>query len=176
MAKAIVKNLTIIQLIDAAGDFPGSVEVPDHVGAGWKIHEGEWTSPNNPVLYTPEEVTAREAELRLELKNSVTKKRWEVETGGLTLPGGVKVKTAIDDKNRITTVVVNAKLAGLTTVNFKADSGWVTISLTDLESIAGAIALHTDACFTAEMNHHLTIDGLGYTDLIEYNINTGWPS
>lgn len=176
MAKAIVKNLTVLQLIEASGDFPGSVEVPDHVGVGWRILDGEWVPPTNPGLYTPEELAVLENELRQKLKDQVTGKRWEVETGGLTLPNGVKVKTAIDDKNRITTVVVNAKLAGLTTVNFKADSGWVTMSLTDLESIAGAIALHTDACFTAEMNHHLAIDQLEYVDLVKYNIATGWPT
>ncbi len=175
MAKAIVKNLTVIQLIDAAGDFPGSVEVPDHVGVGWKIHEDQWVSPTNPVLYTPEELVEKTNDLREVLKNKATERRWEVETGGLTLPNGIKVKTGVDDKNRITTVLVNAKLAGLTSVNFKSDSGWVPMTLSEIEAIAIAISLHTDQCFNNEMAHHLSIDALGYEELLNYNVNTGWP-
>ena len=40
------------------------VEVADEVQAGWKLVDGEWTEPE-PVIYTPQEVTMRQARLAL---------------------------------------------------------------------------------------------------------------
>ena len=79
---------------------------------------------------------------------AVSAKRWAVETGGAT------VGTTIDDQNRITSVIANAQLAGVASVDFKAQSGWVTLSLTQMQGIAAAIALHVQACFSAERAHH----------------------
>lgn len=119
------------------------------------------------------------------LKEIVTNYRWEVETGGLTLPGGIQVVTALDDQNRITTVVANARLAGLDSVKFKAASGWVTLSLAEVEAIAAAIAMHVQACFAAECAHHEAIDALAsanahddealQTVLDAYDESQGWP-
>lgn len=117
---------------------------------------------------------------------AVTKKRWEVETGGLTLPTGVKVATALGDQNRITTVVADARLAGLDSVKFKAASGWVTLSVAEVEAIAAAIAMHVQACFAAECAHHEAIDALAnahahddevlQTALNAYDTSQGWPA
>lgn len=119
------------------------------------------------------------------LKKMVTKKRWEVETGGLTLPNGVSVATGIDDQNRITSVIANARLAALETVSFKAASGWVTLTLAELESVAATIALHVQQCFCAERAHYEAIDALDalYANDVEalrknleaYDIEQKWP-
>lgn len=95
-----------------------------------------------------------------QLKAATTQKRWELETGGLTLSTGVHVATDIDDQNRITSVIANARLASLDTVSFKAASGWVTLTLVELEGVAAAIAMHVQACFNAERAHHEAIDAL----------------
>lgn len=118
------------------------------------------------------------------LKEIVTRYRWEVETGGITLPGGIKVATALDDQNRITTVVANARLAGLEQVKFKAASGWATLAVADVEGIAAAIALHVQACFAAECAHHDAIDAIALIEdpaerqaaLDDYDETLGWPA
>lgn len=117
------------------------------------------------------------------LKVAATRYRWEVETGGITLPTGVQVATGLDDQNRITTVVANARLAGLDSVKFKAVSGWVTLSMAELEGIAAAVARHVQACFVAECEHHQAIDTIALIqDPVErqaaldgYNETRGWP-
>lgn len=117
------------------------------------------------------------------LKGVVTRYRWEVETGGITLPTGVHVATGLDDQNRITTVVANARLAGLDSVKFKAASGWVTLSVAELEGIAAAVARHVQACFSAECAHHQAIDAIALIPgqaerqaaLDSYDIGRGWP-
>ena len=115
-------------------------------------------------------------QVRASLLQAVSAKRWAVETGGLTLPGGATVGTTIDDQNRITSVIANAQLAGVASVDFKAQSDWVTLSLTHMQGIAAAIALHVQACFSAERAHHEAINAASDAELYGYDINAGWPA
>lgn len=115
-------------------------------------------------------------QVRASLLQAVSAKRWAVETGGLALPGGAVVGTAIDDQNRITSVIANAQLAGVVSVDFKAQSGWVTLSLEHMRGIAAAIALHVQACFSAERAHHEAIAAASDAELYGYDINAGWPA
>lgn len=128
----------------------------------------EWVASYEPPVVTPEQK-------RAELTNAVTVLRWSKETGGLTLPNGIAVGTKTEDQNRITTVIANAQLAGVTTVDFKAQSGWVTLTLADVQAIAAAIALHVQACFSAERVHHEAIAKLDDASLDSYDTTTGWP-
>src|SRR5690606_27067556 len=118
-------------------------------------------------------------DLRAAKINSATAKRWEVMTGGLTLPTGVEVGTTIDDQNRITSVVANAALAGLTDsdeVDFKAASGWVRITIAQVKQIAGAIGQHVQTCYSAERAHHEAIEALETREEVAaYDVGVGWP-
>lgn len=113
------------------------------------------------------------------LQEAATAKRWEVMTGGMTV-GGMQVGTTIDDQNRITSVVANAALAGLTDeslVDFKANSGWVQISIGQVKAIAGAIGQFVQACYTAERAHYDAIVLLSTpAEVTAYDVNAGWPS
>ena len=114
--------------------------------------------------------------LRADLMDAATSKRWDVMTGGITLPSGIKVGTTIDDQNRITSVIANAQLAGVESMDFKAQSGWVTLSLDQVRGIAAAVALHVHACYAAERAHHDAIAAASDAELFGYDINEGWPS
>lgn len=119
------------------------------------------------------------------LKAEITALRWQHETGGITLPSGVRVNTGVADQNRIASVIANAQLAGVQSVDFKAASGWVTVTVQELQAAAAAIALHVQACFTAERVHHDAIAALvaQYEDdedalhatLLGYNKTLWWP-
>lgn len=147
--------------------------------------------PADMVLLTAEEIEAHlnppEPPITAaKLKEIVTAYRWEVETGGITLPNGVDVATGIDDQNRITSVVANAERAGLAEVDFKAATGWGKVTLADLQAIATAVALHVQACFSAERAHHEAIDALvaqhqGDAQALQaaldgYDESQGWPA
>ncbi|MEG0556815.1 MAG: DUF4376 domain-containing protein [Comamonas sp.] len=109
------------------------------------------------------------------LKAQATARRWECETGGIKL-NGMRVLTGIEDQNRITTVVANARRSGLESVDFKAADTWVTISVVEVEAIACAIAVHVQASFTSERTHHEAIDALpDLADVKAYDTTTGWP-
>jgi hypothetical protein len=110
------------------------------------------------------------------LRERATARRWEVETGGITLPGGVRVLTGKADQDRITSVIVNATAAGIEAVDFKADSGWVLLNVEELKTVARGIALHVQACFSAERAHHEAINLLATPEAAEaYDITVGWP-
>lgn len=138
--------------------------------------DGVWTQQWEVIQLSPEEVANNMEALRDSIKKQVTRVRWERETGGITLPGGVLVGTSIDDQNRITSVIANAQLAGVGTVDFKAATGWVTLTLAEVRGIAAAIAAHVQACFSAERVHHEAIDAITTPErLQEYDISAGWP-
>lgn len=113
---------------------------------------------------------------RRNLRDRVTERRWTVETGGVTLAGGQRVLTGKPDQDRITAVIVNADIAGIDAVDFKADSGWARLSIDELRGVARAIGLHVQACFSAERTHHAAIDQLRTEAETEaYDISAGWP-
>lgn len=146
---------------------PGTVEYAEYLN---------WLSAGNEPLPAPEPTVE---ELRQAKLDAVTAKRWDVMTGGLTLPSGVVVGTDVDDQNRITSVVANAALAGLTdadTVDFKAASGWVSLTIGEIKAVAGVIGQFVQACFSSERTHHEAI-GLLETaeDITNYPIEQGWP-
>lgn len=150
---------------------------------GARIAEYKELTPEQEALHLNPLEPSATAE---QLKAIVTAFRWEVETGGITLPTGVRVATGIDDQNRITSVVANAERAGLDEVDFKAAEGWVKVTLAELQAIATAVALHVQACFSAERAHHEAIDALlaQHQDdpealqaaLDGYDESQGWPS
>lgn len=135
-----------------------------------------WLYAEEPPAPEPTLVELREAK-----QAAATAKRWEVMTGGITLPDGTRVGTSIDDQNRITSVVANAALAGLQDtdeVDFKAETGWVRVTVADVKQIAGAIGQFVQACYTAERTHHDALAALpdDRAVLEAYDVKTGWPS
>lgn len=138
---------------------------------------GAWTQTWMVVPLSEEEQGAAIDQAKATLTEQVTAHRWAVETGGITLPNGVQIATGTADQNRVTTVIANATLAGIDTVEFKAATGWVTLALDQVRGIAAASALHVQACFTAERAHHEAIEALTDPAEIEaYSVNTNWPT
>jgi hypothetical protein len=116
-------------------------------------------------------------ELKAKLLKLATAKRWEVETGGMTLPDGTEVQTGSDDQARITAVLVSAGLAGVEAVNFKSASGWVSLTIDQVRAIAGAIGQHVQACFDAERAHHEAIAAITSIEQAgAYDVAAGWPA
>lgn len=171
----VVVNTIVATVAEAQVAYPDAIcldadQYPGGIGWTW---DGEQLVP-------PPAPEPSIEDLRAQVQQAATDKRWEVMTGGLTLPGGIEVGTTIDDQNRITSVVANAALAGLTDadeVDFKATSGWVRITIAQIKAIAGAIGQFVQACYTAERAHHDAIALLETAqELREYDVNAGWPT
>lgn len=160
---------TVLQCIAPADTYwDGAAFVP--MGAGEPHETYDWASHTWMDRRTLED-------LKRSLTLTASANRVAAETAGLTTPNGVTVHTAPEDQARITSVLVNARLANVEVIDFKAATGWVTMTLADLEEIARAIALHVQACFTAERAHHQAIAALTNVEAAAaYDLNSLWPS
>ena len=115
-------------------------------------------------------------ELRNIMQQKVTEYRWRKETGGITVGDSV-IATGIEDQNRITSVIANAELAGVTEVDFKTVSGWTTLSIEQVKGLAAAIALHVQSCFTKERAVSEAINSLETVEEIEHlDVAAMWDS
>lgn len=151
---------------DPSGPLPSRctpAEPPAPIAGHHVVWRGAWVQEPIPA---PDLVAMKD-----QLRAAVTALRWQRETGGITV-GGVHVLTGIEDQNRIAGALIGAAA----TLDFKAESGWVTLTLAQMQGIAAAITSHVQACFTAERTHHEAIDALPDIPAAqEYDINTGWP-
>ena len=67
--------------------------------------------------------------------------------------------------------------AGLTSVDFKAASGWVTLTLDQLVAVSTAIVRHVEACFSRERELHEAIEAAETEEaLMGIDIHAGWPT
>ncbi len=112
------------------------------------------------------------------LREAATACRWACETGGLQLPGGMHIDTGRNDQNAITRIIANAEEAGIEAVNFKAASGWITMTLPQVREIACAVARHVQACYDRERALHDAIDAAceDPAALALIDVSAGWPA
>ncbi|WPH18235.1 DUF4376 domain-containing protein [Variovorax paradoxus] len=159
---------TVLQHIAPSDSYwDGTAFVP--MGAGEPHETYDWPSHTWVDRRTLED-------LKRSLADMASAYRVAAETSGLTLPNGIAVNTAREDQARITSVLVSARLANVEVIDFKAATGWVTMTLTELEEIARTIALHVQACFTAERAHHQAIAALTNVEAAAaYDLNSLWP-
>lgn len=165
------------------GYYPNEHERPEYNPLLQRLVQkprSEWLIESKRVVVTYDVVDIDIEELRQTKLQEATDMRWQVMTGGMTLPNGVAVGTTIDDQNRITSVVANAELAGLTDVDevdFKAVSGWVRVTIAEVKQIAGAIGQFVQACYSAERAHHEAIEALETREEVSaYDVGVGWPA
>lgn len=184
MTKKSSKVFLLTTYVDYRTNIPMDVEptrnghkVPDGVTPVFDIQEARYSSRPTvygwadggielkPYMQQVEEDIFWDA-FKEELKSRASHKRWEVETGGVVIgdgEGAVLVGSTIEDQNRITSLVANARMAGVESVDFKAKSGFTELSVEDVEGVAATIALHVQDCFSWERTMHETIDALELT-------------
>lgn len=109
------------------------------------------------------------------MKERVTAKRWEVETGGIDIDG-LEIQSGIDDQNRIATAIQGMEAAGMSETDFKAANGWASITLEQLKGVRVAMAMHVEACFKRERALHEAIDACtSVAEIAALDLTAGWP-
>lgn len=129
----------------------------------------QWSVTNKEA--TPEHLLS----LKAIVKAKITEKRWLVESGGISFPNGISVKTAKDDQDRILSVIINAERNGINEIDFKAESGWVKVTLFALKQLGKELTYFVQHCFRTEKYHHEAVDFLtDPAEICSYNYQTGW--
>lgn len=119
---------------------------------------------------------ATTAQRRADLADAVTAKRWQIETGGITLPNGIHLDTGREDQAAVANAIAVWPFTGLTSISFKAASGFVTLDFDSLKLIAAAIGMHKQACYAAERDRLQVLAALADADLGTFDIGAGWPT
>lgn len=76
--------------------------------------------------------------------------RWQIETGGVTLPDGSRILTDRESQAQLTSAYQSLSMPFVESIDWKAAGGWVTVTETELRPIAQAVAQHVQGCFKAE--------------------------
>lgn len=90
--------------------------------------------------------------------------RWQRETGGVALPDGGAIDTTREAQAQVSSAF-NALSSGMIqSVEWKSRLGWVTVTLAEFGLIAGMVAKHVQACFSAERAVTLDIEAAETVD------------
>ncbi len=131
---------------------------------GWPVVGGV------PVAPAPD-LTARRAARLQELAAY----RYAVETGGIAV-GGAAIATDRASQALVNGAYSYTLLNPAALIDWKtAGGGWVQIDATTLAGIAGAVAAHVQACFSAERAHAEALAALTTVgEVDDYDLSTGW--
>ena len=89
---------------------------------------------------------------------------------------GIEVSAGPDTQDRLQTAIQSMQANGMKETDFKADSGWVTLTLAQMIAIFSAAGRYTQACYaneralTEKIGAAATIPELNSIDLAQ-----GWP-
>lgn len=111
----------------------------------------------------------------IDLAAYAANKRFAVETGGITVAGAT-IQTDRDSQAMITGAYAYAQADPSASINFKADSGWVTLTAAQMTAIGLAVGAHVQACFSAEAAIDADIAAGTVTTTAQIDTDTRWPS
>lgn len=158
------------------------------LGGGLRILPGrhEDTPPENPALYrvglsawevdgaaivrrvTYDPLDLEEAQASM--KRALAGERWDKETAGIDVDGQI-IQTTREAQGQIASTYSALKDGLVASADWKADTGWVSVTLAEFEPIARAVAAHVQSCFSAEkvvseqIDAATTVDELAQIDL-----------
>jgi len=158
------------------------VEIKPEYDAELQYLEGPVTTFENNVITATYTVVNKTPERLLEELNSaktskkaeLAQRRWEKETGGITLPNGMVIKTDRESQSLLAGAALQALADETTTVEWKAANGWVTLDATQIKALAVAVRQHVQACFSIERDLSEQVDA-ETTDTVSKVNAIVWP-
>lgn len=171
---ALVKDnriVNVIELTDPA-DFttPEGFELVEisSGGIGWAYLNGEVVPPAADQITIETAIASKLADLAAY--------RFKRETGGITV-NGINILTDRESQATLTGAYVAVQLNPDRMIDWKAsDSTWTQIDKSTVEFLAGAVADHVQACFSAEKTLSAAIQSLETVDdVLAYDVAVEWP-
>ena len=154
MKAAVIKDGKVVNhiIVNSLDILPGLVDAGDSkIGDSW---DGESFATSELLLST--------------MLSDLKAQREKIEFGGIIL-SGVGIDTSRAGRIALSECRDAFELDPTRIIDFKAESGWVTIDKATFDLIAPALADHVQACFTREKELSITLA----TD-INTDITTGW--
>ena len=101
-------------------------------------------------------------------------KRYELETGGITV-SGASILTDRASQAMINGAYNYVQANPSATIDFKGADGWITLDATQMSTIADAVGAHVQACFAAESSISADIQSGTITSTAEIDSDSRWP-
>lgn len=138
----------------------GLVGLPFTWGSDGKIQYGDAITPEQrAAIETVVAAHPSQEEIKAQLKAYAADHRWRKETGGVTLPNGVIVRTDDAAQRKVAELRRRAAAGEIPLpFSFKAETGWIDADLSAIQAIDQAIAAHVAACYTLERQIDNEID------------------
>lgn len=121
---------------------------------------------------TAEQAAAIAVELsQVALLAALAAYRFEFETGGLDLPGGLHILTDRESQAQLSSAFVTLQSGLVPDTDWKAANGWEVVTLEQITPIAKAVAAHVRGCFRGERTVQnaimaaSTMDAVGAIDI-----------
>lgn len=141
-------------------------------GDGIDVDQANYAAVNAAVSALPADFEAQQQ--KAALKAYAAAKRWAVETAGITVDGAT-IATDRDSQNMISGAYAYVTASKATEVEFKAVSGWITLTADQITAIALAVGAHVQGCFATEKAVDAEIDAGTITDAAGVD-GASWPS
>lgn len=93
-----------------------------------------------------------------ELLQALADYRFEVETAGLTLGNGMKIRTDRESQSQLNSTYSDLKNGLIPDTDWKAVNSWEVVTLEQMTPIATALAAHRRACFRGEQTLIIAIE------------------
>jgi len=109
--------------------------------------------------------------LQKQLKERLKEFRYIREVSGITV-NGLEINTDRISRNAINDTYQLLSTGTKSSVDWKTPNGWVSLDLTEFESIMQEVSLHVQKCFSAERNVVDKIDSIdNIDDLLDINLD-----
>lgn len=113
--------------------------------------------------------------VKMLLKKRAAALRWDKQQSPLALPDGTLIDAAESSKAKIDQALTVLEKGWATTIDFKAQNGWIVVDLAGLTQVAQAMVYREQSLFTAEKFISLEIDAGTVRTFDEVDNWEGWP-
>ena len=167
MRVAIIEDNTVVQVLLVGDDW--EMSFPQGIASDTANVGDIWTGSE----FTPPPAPSPTVE---ELKIYAAFKRWQVESGGISV-GGTSVRTDENSQSKITGAIqLLAADPTITSIDWEAQPGvWEALDADTMKTIGIAVGRHVQACFTTLKLVQEEI-AAGTTTTFEQIDAAAWPS
>ena len=102
-------------------------------------------------------VAAALAARKAKMKAAITARRWEVETGGITVSGAA-IATDAGTQAKLSGALQLVQADDQVVIDWKGENGWVQLNAAAVTAVAVAVGRHVQAAFTREKALHTAVD------------------
>lgn len=147
---------------------PGvTIDTPAPAGFGYNKTYSPWAITENTleraVVWQP--ISDLET-VQQQACDALAELRYTRETAGITLENGAQIATDRESQSMLAGTYQSLTTGLMTDTDWKSANGWATVTQTELEPIATAVALHVRACFKAERALQTTINTAADADTL----------